>query len=407
MTFSPEALRALALASTASVADSAMDPIRWEMRGLEMGVTVPHAGTVTSAPAVQIPAALLPRDGRFGCGPSKVRPEAMAALAAAGRSWMGTSTGHRGDVVREVRSGLRELFALPDGWEVVLGNGGSTAFWDVATFGLIESRSQHLVFGEFSGKFADAAARAPHLDAPEIIRSEPGTHPAPVAAASVDVCALTHNETSTGVMMDLRRPEGEALVVVDATSGAGGLPWSPAEVDAYYFAPQKCFGSDGGLWLAAAFPTLGADRTDRHLGPLGAGLGICVALENSRRADLQHPALATLFLLTDQLRWMLRNGGLGWCVARSRRSARCCTAGPRAVRGEPFVPLRPNGRPSGTIDLTGSTPRSCPPPSRQRHRRHRLLSQAGAQPAPHRHVPRHPEDEALTHCIDHVVERLA
>jgi len=382
-----------------------------------MGVTVPHAGTVTSAPDLQIPAALLPRDGRFGCGPSKVRPEAMEALTAAGRTWMGTS--HRQapvrDVVREVRSGLCELFALPDGWEVVLGNGGSTAFWDVATFGLIDRRSQHLVFGEFSGKFADAATRAPHLDAPEIVRSEPGTHPVLVATSGVDVCALTHNETSTGVMMDLRRPEGDALVVVDATSGAGGLPWSPAEVDVYYFAPQKCFGSDGGLWLACCSPA--ALERIEELATSGrwvpASLDLRIALENSRAEQTYNtPALATLFLLADQLRWMLGNGGLSWCVARSQRSAEVLYGWAEARDwAQPYV-AAPAERSSvvGTIDLTGVDAQTVSAVLRANgivdtdsyRKLGRNQLRIGLFPSID------PEDVvALTRCVDHVVQRLA
>jgi phosphoserine aminotransferase len=384
---------------------------------------VPHAGTVTSAPNLQIPGELLPRDGRFGCGPSKVRPEAMEALAAAGRTWMGTS--HRQapvrSVVRSVRSGLRELFDLPDGWEVVLGNGGSTAFWDVATFGLIEDRSQHLVFGEFSGKFADAVARAPHLAAPEVVRSEPGTHPPldGVVAAGVDVLALTHNETSTGVMMDLRlgvrRAAGDALVVVDATSGAGGLPWSPAEVDVYYFAPQKCFGSDGGLWLACCSPAA-LERIER-IATSGrwapASLDLRIALENSRADQTYNtPALATLFLLEDQLRWMLERGGLAWCVARSEHSASLlygwAEARPWAT---PFV-ATPGQRSTvvGTIDLTGvdaavvsTVLRANGIVDTDSYRKlGRNQLRIGLFPSID------PSDvEALTHCIDQVVERLA
>jgi phosphoserine aminotransferase len=372
---------------------------------------------VTSASSLQIPAALLPRDGRFGCGPSKVRPEAMDALAVAGRSWMGTS--HRQapvrDVVREVRSGLRELFSLPDGWEVVLGNGGSTVFWDIATFGLIESRSQHLVFGEFSGKFADAAAWAPHLDAPEIVRSDPGTHPVPVSTSAVDVCALTHNETSTGVMMDLRRPEGEALVVVDATSGAGGLPWSPAEVDVYYFAPQKCFGSDGGLWLACCSPAA-LERIDRIATSgrwVPASLDLRIALENSRADQTYNtPALTTLFLLVDQLRWMLSRGGLSWCIARSRRSADILYGWAEAREwAQPFV-AAPAERSAvvGTIDLTGVDATMVSAVLRANgivdtdsyRKLGRNQLRIGMFPSID------PEDvEALTHCVDHVVERMA
>jgi phosphoserine aminotransferase len=372
---------------------------------------------VTSVPSLQIPPGLLPRDGRFGCGPSKVRPEALDALAAAGRSWMGTS--HRQppvrDVVHAVREGLRELFALPDGWEVVLGNGGATVFWDVSTFGLIDARSQHLVFGEFSSKFADAATRAPHLDQPEIVRSEPGTHPPLARTGGVDVCALTHNETSTGVMMDLRRPEGDALVVVDATSAAGGLPWSPSEVDVYYFAPQKCFASDGGLWLACCSPAA-LERIER-IATSGrwspASLDLRIALENSRADQTYNtPALATLFLLADQLRWMLDHGGLAWCVARSHRSASVLYGWADSREwATPFVAaLSERSTVVGTIDLTGVDATTVSAILRANgivdtdsyRKLGRNQLRIGLFPAID------PDDvEALTRCVDHVVERLA
>jgi phosphoserine aminotransferase len=270
---------------------------------------------------------MLPSDGRFGCGPSKIRPEQALALARANTNLLGSS--HRQapvkNLVGSVRSGLTDLFRLPDGWEIVLGNGGSTVFWDVATFGLITHTSQHYVFGEFSSKFAEAAAAAPHIRDPVVISSEPGTHP-PIEedVVGIDVVALTHNETSTGVAMELRRPEGDALVVVDATSGAGGLPWSPDSVDVYYFAPQKCFASDGGLWLAACSPAA-IDRirsikaSDRWM---PASLDLSIALDNSMSNQTYNtPALATLVLLNEQLKWMLGHGGLEWCVDRCRTSS--------------------------------------------------------------------------------------
>ena len=276
----------------------------------------------------EIPRSMLPSDGRFGCGPSKIRPEQALALAKANSNLLGSS--HRQapvkNLVGSIRAGLSELFSLPDGWEIVLGNGGSTTFWDVATFGLISERSQHYAFGEFSSKFAEAAAKAPHLADPLVIRSEPGTHP-PIepVANGVDVVALTHNETSTGVSMVLRRPHGnDALVVVDATSAAGGLPWSPSDVDVYYFAPQKCFASDGGLWLAACSPA--AIERIRSINASGrwapASLDLNIALDNSLANQTYNtPALATLVLLSEQLHWMLDNGGLDWCVDRCARSA--------------------------------------------------------------------------------------
>jgi phosphoserine aminotransferase len=207
---------------------------------------------------IKIPESILPSDGRFGCGPSKIRPAALSALTASGSTILGTS--HRQkpvkNVVGRVRSGLTSLFNLPEGYEVVLGNGGSTAFWDIATFCLIESKSQHLSFGEFSSKFASAAKEAPFLSDPSVIKSEPGTHPTAVVEAGVDVYAFTHNETSTGVSMPILRPAGSdgALVLVDATSAAGGLDVDISQTDVYYFAPQKSFASDGGLWIAIMSP---------------------------------------------------------------------------------------------------------------------------------------------------------
>jgi phosphoserine aminotransferase len=277
---------------------------------------------------LKIPSDLLPADGRFGCGPSKVRPEQIEAISAASRTIIGTS--HRQapvkNLVGDVRLGLASLFELPDGWEIVLGNGGTTVFWDVATFGLVEHRTQHLVFGEFSSKFADACAAAPHLGDPSVITSSPGDHPDATADADVDVYALTHNETSTGVAMELRRPDGTdgSLVVVDATSAAGGLPWSPSEVDVYYFAPQKCFASDGGLWIAACSPGA-VERIERLAASdrwRPASLDLGIALTNSRADQTYNtPAIATLVMLDAQLRWMLEHGGLEWCVDRSRKSA--------------------------------------------------------------------------------------
>jgi phosphoserine aminotransferase len=284
--------------------------------------------TVPAPTALRIPQHLLPADGRFGCGPSKVRPEQLDAVMAAGTSVMGTS--HRQKPVKQlvgaVRAGLADLFRLPDGWEIVLGNGGSTVFWDVATFGLVDRRSEHLVFGEFSSKFAEACAAAPHLEDPVVISTDPGDHPQPVADATVDLYALTHNETSTGVAMDLRRPaetEG-AIVAVDATSGAGGLPWDPAEVDVYYFAPQKCFASDGGLWVAACSPA-GVERIERLAASdrwRPASLDLGIALTNSRLDQTYNtPAVATLIMFEAQVRWMVESGGLDWCAKRSRTSS--------------------------------------------------------------------------------------
>jgi phosphoserine aminotransferase len=284
--------------------------------------------TAATPTALRLPTELLPADGRFGSGPSKVRPEQLEAVVAAGTTVIGTS--HRQAPVKQlvaaVRAGLADLFALPDGWEIVLGNGGSTVFWDVASFGLVERRSEHLVFGEFSSKFADVCVAAPHLEQPVLVKSDPGDHPTAIADATVDVYALTHNETSTGVAMDLRRPpeSDRALVVVDATSGAGGLPWDPAEVDVYYFAPQKCFAADGGLWVAACSPAA-VERIERIAASdrwRPASLDLGIALTNSRQDQTYNtPAVATLIMFEAQLRWMLGSGGLDWCVKRSRASS--------------------------------------------------------------------------------------
>jgi phosphoserine aminotransferase len=277
---------------------------------------------------IKIPENLKPSDGRFGCGPSKIRPEALAALAASGSLILGTS--HRQkpvkNVVHRVREGLSSLFELPEGYEVVLGNGGSTAFWDIATFGLIESRSQHLVFGEFSSKFAAASKEAPFLDEPSIIKSEPGSHPTAQVEEGIDVYALTHNETSTGVSMPIARPVGSdgALVLVDATSAAGGLKVDPNQFDTYYFAPQKSFASDGGLWLALMSPAAIArvEKIKSSNRWVPAFLDLTISIENSRLDQTYNtPALATLILLAEQIEWMNQNGGLAFSAGRSADSA--------------------------------------------------------------------------------------
>jgi len=275
-----------------------------------------------------IPSNIKPVDGRFGCGPSKIRPEALAALSASGNSILGTS--HRQkpvkNVVKRVREGLTSLFDLPEGYEVVLGNGGSTAFWDIATFGLIQDRSQHLVFGEFSSKFASAAKEAPFLGEPTVIKTEPGSHPVSIAEAGIDVYAMTHNETSTGVAMPIIRPAGTdgALVLVDATSAAGGLMVNAKEFDTYYFAPQKSFASDGGLWIAIMSPAAIARaeqiKASGRWVPAFFDLGI--AIENSRLDQTYNtPALVTLMLLAEQIEWMNSNGGLSFAAGRSTQSS--------------------------------------------------------------------------------------
>ena len=276
---------------------------------------------------VDLPREILPSDGRFGCGPSKVRPAQLEALAGRGAALLGTS--HRQapvkNLVRDVRASLAELFRLPEGYEVILGNGGSTAFWDAAAFGLIERRAQNLVFGEFGGKFA-AAAAAPWLEAPDVRRAEPGTRAEAEAVAGVDVYAWPHNETSTGVAAPVRRVAGDAgaLTVVDATSAAGGIDVDLAEADVYYFAPQKNLGSDGGLWFAVVSPAA-IERIERVAASgryIPEFLSLKNALDNSRlEQTLNTPAVATLVLLDEQLDWILENGGLAWADARTRESS--------------------------------------------------------------------------------------
>jgi phosphoserine aminotransferase len=276
----------------------------------------------------QIPAELKPADGRFGCGPSKVRPEALAKLAEQA-ALMGTS--HRQapvrDLVGRVRAGLGELFSLPDGYEVALGNGGTTAFWDAAAAWLVRERALHLAYGEFSQKFAKATAGAPFLGDPIVVEADPGDAPMPTADPAADAIAWAHNETSTGVMVPVRRPAdaGAALVLVDATSGAGGLPVDVGQADAYYFAPQKAFGADGGLWLALLSPAAVAriEELDGATGRWQPGfLSLRTALDNSRKDQTYNtPALATLLLLADQVEWMLSGGGLDWCVRRTTASS--------------------------------------------------------------------------------------
>ena len=278
---------------------------------------------------VTIPDAIKPRDGRFGCGPSKIRDAAIDNLSTKGRAILGTSHRQKAvkNIVGEIRAGLTQLFSLPDGYEILLGNGGSTAFWDIATFGLIEERSQHLSFGEFSAKFASAAKATPFLKDPSVITAEPGTHPLPKAETGIDTYALTHNETSTGVAMPILRPEGigESLVLVDATSAAGGLTVSAKEFDVYYFAPQKSFASDGGLWIALMSPrAIARIETIKKSGRwIPAFFDLSIALENSRLDQTYNtPALATLLLLADQIEWMNAGGGLSFAAGRSAESAK-------------------------------------------------------------------------------------
>ena len=369
---------------------------------------------------IVIPDDIKPADGRFGSGPSKVRPEALAALAATGPTYLGTS--HRQktvkDVVRRVRTGLGELFALPEGYEVVLGNGGTTAFWDIAVLNLIRERSQHVSFGEFSAKFATAVKAAPFLDDPTVVTSEPGTHPQPSAEPGVDVYALTHNETSTGVAMPIRRVAGadaDALVLVDATSGAGGLPVDVNETDVYYFAPQKSFGSDGGLWLALMSPAAiervtQVQATGRWV-PAFSDLQI--AIDNSRLDQTYNtPALTTLFLLAEQVDWFNAQGGMRWTTERTADSAgRLYTWAEKSPYAAPFV-TDPAQRSNvvGTIDFDDAIDASDIAKA--------LRANGIVDTEPYRKLGRNqlriamfpavdPADvEALTACIDHVVPQL-
>jgi len=375
---------------------------------------------VANPPAIVLPPSLRPADGRFGCGPSKVRPEAVASLAARAGDWMGTS--HRQKPVKEVvgrlRSGLASLFSLPDGYEVVLGNGGTTAFWDAATFQLVEARSQHLSFGEFSAKFATACSVAPHLAGGQAIESPAGTAPAFAAEAGVDAYCHPHNETSTGVMVNPLRPDGadhDALVLVDATSGAGGLRVDLSQVDAYYFAPQKCFASDGGLWIALLSP-----KALERIGRLSstrwtpAFLDLAIALDNSTKDQTYNtPALGTLWLTLQQVEWMNEAGGLEWAAGRSDRSADTLYGWAEAsTYATPFVE-KPDERSRvvGTVDLDAAVSadtvnavlRANGIVDTDGYRKlGRNQLRVGMFPAVD------PDDvEALTRCVDHVVEQLS
>jgi phosphoserine aminotransferase len=281
---------------------------------------------MSNIPSIELPDELIPRDGRFGSGPSKVRTESLLELGVTGSSYMGTSHRRPGvrSVVGAIRSGMRTMFGLPEGYEVVLGVGGATAFWASAAFGLIERKSQHLDFGEFSGKFAKVVNGAPHLEEPDVIASEMGTYPDPVPNPEVDLYALTHNETTTGVMMPIIRPDAAGIVAVDATSGAGGMVVDPVQFDVYYFSPQKVFGADGGLWIAFCSPAAieriaQIDSSDRWIPGF---LSLQQAVNNSRKDQTTNtPALATLFLVRAQIDAMLELGGLDWAVKRCARSS--------------------------------------------------------------------------------------
>ncbi len=372
----------------------------------------------------------MPADGRFGSGPSKVRAEAIAALADPVRSPMGTS--HRQEPVRRlvgrIRAGLRTLWDLPADHRVVLGNGGSTAFWDVATAGLIQRRSQHLVFGEFGAKFAAGVGAAPFVESPDLIEVPAGERAHAVGRAGVDLYALTHNETSTGVLGDIARPDGAdpgALVTVDATSAAGAVAFDPKDVDAYYFAPQKCFASDGGLWVAVLSPA--AVERAGHLGGAGGGgaggsgghrwvppsLDLPAAIEQSERNQtVNTPAIATLVLFVEQLDWMLDNGGMDFTIKRTETSAACLYGWAEASRyATPFVSDAEARSPVvGTIDFDAGVPAATVAAV--------LRSNGIVDTEPYRKLGRNqlrigmypavdPTDvEALTACIDYVIGAL-
>jgi phosphoserine aminotransferase len=367
---------------------------------------------------LQIPDSIKPADGRFGAGPSKIQTSHLDALAATGSSLMGTS--HRQapvkNTVGRVREGLSTLFGLPEGYEVVLGNGGATAFWDIATFGLIREKSQHLSFGEFSSKFASAAAAAPHLADPTVIKADPGSRPVAVAEAGVDAYAWAHNETSTAVMTDVIRPEGaDGLVLIDATSGAGGLPVDFSQVDTYYFAPQKCFASDGGLWIAIMSPA--ALERAQEIKDSGrwvpAFFDLPTAIDNSRLNQTYNtPSVATLFLMAEQLDWMNANGSIGGMVARTTASSDALYGwADKASYTTPYV-VDPAARSLviGTVDFDDSIDAAAIAKT--------LRANGIVDTEPYRKLGRNqlriamypaidPTDvEALTACIDYVVENL-
>ncbi len=375
---------------------------------------------MADASTITIPADLRPIDGRFGCGPSKVRPAALAALAASGSSLMGTS--HRQapvkNLVHRVRAGLTDLFSLPDGYQVVLGNGGSTVFWDVAALNLVRSRSQHLTFGEFSAKFATVTGGAPFLGAPTVIKADPGDAPAPRFEADVDAYAWAHNETSTGVTVPVIRPDGatdDQLVLVDATSGAGAIDVDISQTDVYYFAPQKVFAADGGLWIALMSPAALArveelTATDRWI---PESLSLATAVDNSDKDQTYNtPAVATLFLLADQIDWINAGGGMAFSAGRSADSAKALYGwAEESAYATPFV-ARPELRSPvvGTIDFDPSVDAAVVA---------KVLRANGiVDTEPYRKLGRNqlrvgmfpavdPADvQALTACIDHVVAAL-
>ncbi|NKQ55214.1 phosphoserine transaminase [Amycolatopsis sp. K13G38] len=366
-----------------------------------------------------IPAELKPSDGRFGCGPSKVRTEQLANLASEGAKYLGTS--HRQKPVKSlvgrVRAGLSELFSLPEGYEVVLGNGGTTAFWDAAAFGLVRERAQHFTYGEFSSKFATVTKGAPFLADSIVVSSDPGSAPEIAYQQGADLVGWAHNETSTGVAVPVRRPAGSegALVAIDATSGAGGLPVNAEDFDVYYFAPQKCFASDGGLWLALMSPAAVArveeiGKSDRWVPEF---LSLTTALDNSRKDQTYNtPAVATLLMLVDQIEWILSNGGLKWAVERTKDSSdRLYSWADETSYTTPFVKdpaLR--SQVVGTVDFTDDVDASEVAKA--------LRANGIVDVEPYRKLGRNqlrvgmfpaiePGDvTALTTCVEYVVERI-
>ena len=374
---------------------------------------------MSDAAQLTIPADLKPADGRFGCGPSKVRPEQLAALSTTAAGLFGTS--HRQapvkNLVGRVRDGVRQLFSAPDGYEVILGNGGATAFWDAAAFGLIDSKSLHLTFGEFSAKFASAVAANPFVGEPIVVKADPGGAPQPTSDPSVDAIAWAHNETSTGVALPVQRPAGSdgKLILIDATSGAGGLPVNITDVDAYYFAPQKNFAADGGLWLAVMSPAA-LERVDR-IAKSGRWvpefLSLPIAVDNSTKNQTYNtPAIGTLVLMAEQLDWMLGNGGLDWAVKRTADSSSRLYGWAEASEfATPFVAdpaLR--SQVVGTIDFNDDVDAAVVA---------KVLRANGiVDTEPYRKLGRNqlrvamfpaidPEDvSALTACVDWIVERL-
>jgi len=365
---------------------------------------------------ITIPRHLLPSDGRFGSGPSRVSTAFVDALASSGSTYLGTSHRNAGvrDVVRSIQEGLSAFYSLPEGYEVVLGLGGATAFWDAASFGLIDRRSAHFVCGEFSEKFAAVTAGAPHLDEPVVVAAPYGSAPAPRRVDGVDVAAFIHNETSTGVKAPFGR-HGDALVVVDGTSAAGAVPFDVAATDVYYFSPQKAFGSEGGLWLSiispAAIERIGTiAASNRWIPPL---LSLSRALDNSRKNQTYNtPALATLFLLDRQIAAMIAEGGLDVVATRSARSAQhiydWAEERPFAI---PFVADPGLRSPTVvTVDLDDSVPA---PRLISVLEKHGIVDIGGYRKLGRNQLriatfPNIPTDdvEALTACIDYVVEEM-